>query len=170
MAQESLLSTARDRKRTPLRDRRHQTTGVCASREHPILRSEAGLQEIALVRSWLGRVCLRISLDHVLAVLKPIVKAAVYQHAGHIHAVEDENAIAPDADRLSHLVQCPPGNGFHDSVNQVGGESSQPPVSFHILRCGRKRGVHDPPFSKSGTGTIFPIFLRHIDPSADIFA
>ena len=68
-----------------------------------------------------------------LAALKPIVEATVHQHAGHVLAFELEDPIAQDADRVSDLIVCPPGNGLDDPVIQVDAEGPQPSVSLHIF-------------------------------------
>ena len=76
---------------------------------------------------------LRILLDDTLAGLKPIVEATVHQHAGHVRAFEFEDPIPQEADRISDLIQCPPGNGLDNPVIEVDAEGTQSPVSFHIL-------------------------------------
>src|SRR5665811_2480341 len=94
---------------------------------------------VALVRSWLRGVRLGVTLDHILAVLKPIVDATVHQHAGHVFVVEYEHAIVPDADRVSDLFVCLPRNRLDDSLVHLHAESPHASVSFDIRWSGGKR-------------------------------
>jgi hypothetical protein len=97
---------------------------------------------------------LGVSLDQVVAILIPIVKATVHHHAGHVLAVEYQDAVAPDAESVSDLVVGFPGNGFDNSVIQLPASGPEAPVSFHVLTSGGKRGAHESPILAEPGGQL----------------
>jgi hypothetical protein len=97
---------------------------------------------------------LRVSLDQVLAVFIPIVKATVRHDAGHVLAVEYQDTVAPDAESVSDLVESLAGNGLEDSVVQLHAEGAEAPVSFHILAGGGKGGCHESPILAEQGGPL----------------
>jgi hypothetical protein len=75
-----------------------------------------------------------------------MVKATVHHHAGHVRTVEYQDAVVPDAERVSDLVVDLPGNGLDDSVIQVRAEGPPASVSFDILASGEKEVPMNFPF------------------------
>ena len=73
-----------------------------------------------------------VSLDEILAVFKPIVKATVHHYAGHVLAIEYQDPIVPDTDRVSDFFVCVPRNGFDDPGIQFRAEGAQAAVAVYI--------------------------------------
>src|ERR1700722_17598042 len=93
---------------------------------------------------------LRVLLDPILAVFKPIVKATVRHHAGHFVALEYHDSIVPDADRVSDIGECLHRNGIEYPLTQPHTEGAHTPVSLYILSRGEKRSCHESSFWLSG--------------------
>jgi hypothetical protein len=101
--------------------------------QYPVLRFKACLQKVALVPFGYCGVRLGVSLDQVLAMLIPIVKATVCHHAGHVLTVEFQDTVVPDAESISDFLIGLPWNSLDDFVVQYDIYGPQAPVSFHIL-------------------------------------
>jgi hypothetical protein len=99
---------------------------------------------VALIGSRPGGVRLCVPLDQILAVFRPILKAAAPHHAGHVLAFEYQDPIAPDADRVSDLAKCLRRDGLSHSVTQLHAEGAEAPASLYISSSGRKRSCHGP--------------------------
>ena len=56
--------------------------------KNPVFRLKIRVQQVVFDRARLCRVRFRISLNQILAVVKPLVKASVHHHAGHVFVFE----------------------------------------------------------------------------------
>jgi hypothetical protein len=90
---------------------------------------------------------LRVSLDQILTVLKPLEHAAVRQYVADVLAAEFRNPIPQEAERFSYLDEHVPRNGIGESLKQIGTEGAQADVSFHVLCRWRKGSSHEPSYS-----------------------